>query len=145
VIQTIARAFTQLVTLAGGPRQVRAVVCAALIVSASEATAQPPTGDTSVDSIFRGCKALVEDQATPNAELFRLGNLCAGIVIGYASVGQYLSPPEWQFCPPATSNAQQLARVVVNYREAHPQQMHEDFRKLMLDAFHDAWPCKSGR
>ena len=143
MIQTIARALTQLVTLAGGPRHVRAVVCAALIVSASEATAQSPTGDTNVDSIFRGCKALVEDQA-PNAELFRLGNICAGIVIGFASVGQYLSPPEWQFCAPATSNAQQLAQVVVKYIEAHPQRIHEDFRRLTVEALHDAWPCKSG-
>jgi Rap1a immunity proteins len=144
VTQSVARAFAQLVNFTGGGRQVQAVVCAALIVSATEAIAQSPNGDLSADSIFRGCKALVEGQA-PNAELFRLGNICAGMVVGFASVGQYLAPPEWQFCPPTTTNSQQLAQVVLNYREAHPQQTPEDLRKVILEAFHDAWPCKSTR
>src|SRR5262245_54072211 len=116
--QSIARAFALLVNLSDGRRQVQAVVCAALIVSATEAIAQSPNGAISADSIFRGCKALVEGQ-TPNAELFRLGNICVGIVIGFASVGQYLAPPEWQFCPPATTTSQELAQVVLKYREAH--------------------------
>jgi Rap1a immunity proteins len=120
------------------------VVWAALIVSASEAAAQLPAGDTSANAIFRGCKAFVEGRAT-DAQLYGLGNFCAGIVIGLASVGQDLSRPEWQSCAPATTNAQQLARVVVDFIEAHPERMREDFRRLPLEAFHDAWPCKSGR
>jgi hypothetical protein len=72
---------------------VQAVACAALIVSATEAIAQSPNEDFSADSIFRGCKALVEGQA-PNAELLKLGYICVGIVVGFGSVGQYLAPPE---------------------------------------------------
>src|SRR5262245_17285156 len=142
-MQTIARAFALLTTLAGAPRLVRALIWAALIVSASEAAAQAPALDTSANAIFRGCKALVEGQ-TRNAQLYALGNYCGGIVIGLASVGQHLSPPEWQSCAPATSEARQLAQVVVNYIETHPERMREDFRRLTLEAFHDAWPCKSG-
>jgi hypothetical protein len=37
-----------------------------------------------------------------------------------------------------------LARVVVDFIEAHPERKSEDFRRLTLEAFHDAWPCKSG-
>jgi Ssp1 endopeptidase immunity protein Rap1a len=144
LIQTIARAFALLITLTGPPRLVRAVIWAALIVSASEAAAQLPTGDTSANAIFRGCKALVEDKAG-DVQVYSLGNFCAGIVIGLASIGQHLSPPEWQSCAPATSDVRQLAQVVVNYIETRPERTREDFRRLTLEAFHDAWPCKSGR
>jgi hypothetical protein len=144
LIQTLARGFAQLITVIGAPRLMRATVWAALIVSASEAAAQLPPGDTSANAIFRGCKALVEGQTT-NTQLYGLGNFCAGIVIGLASVGQDLSRPEWQSCAPATSNPQQLARVVVDFIEAHPERMREDFKRLTLEAFHDAWPCKSDR
>ena len=143
LMQTSDRAFGLLITVSGAPRLVRAFIWAALIVSASEAAAQPPTGDTSVNAIFRGCKAIVEGQ-TRDAQLYALGNFCGGIVVGLASVGQQLSLPEWQSCAPATSEARQLAQVVVNYIETHPERMREDFRRLTLEAFHDAWPCKSG-
>jgi len=142
LMQTVARTFALLITLTGAPRLVRALIWAALIVSASEAAAQLPTGDTSANAIFRGCKALVEGQ-TGNAQLFALGNYCGGIVIGLASVGQHLSPPEWRSCAPATSEARQLAQVVVSYIETHPERMREEFRRVTLEAFHDAWPCKS--
>src|SRR5262249_1985979 len=88
-------------------------------------------------TVFLGCKALVEDRPTPAA------NFCSGIVHGLGGVGQYLTPPEWQSCVPPTSDTAQLARVVINYIEARPQRMHEDFRRLTLEAFHKAWPCKS--
>jgi len=138
--QIVARGYTQLV----GPRQMRGVVLTALLLAASSTTAQQPPEQTGAEPIFRGCKALVEGQTT-NQELFALGNLCAGMVIGLASVGQYLSPPEWRFCSPANSNAAQLAQVVIKYREAHPEQTPPDLRKIILEAFHDAWPCKSDR
>jgi Rap1a immunity proteins len=85
----------------------------------------------------------VEDQAK-NAELASAANFCSGVVHGLAYVGKIL-PAELIFCAPPTSDARQLARVVINYIDAHPQRMHEDFRMLTLEAFHQAWPCKSDR
>ena len=102
LIQTMARSFAQMIIDTAAPRLMRAIVCAALIVSVSEAAAQLRTRDTSANAIFHGCKALAEGQTT-NAQLYALGNFCAGIVIGLASVGQRLSLPEWQSCAPATS------------------------------------------
>ena len=99
LIQTMARSFAQMIDTAA-PRLMRAIVCAALIVSVSEAAAQLRTRDTSANAIFHGCKALAEGQTT-NAQLYALGNFCAGIVIGLASVGQRLSLPEWQSCAPS--------------------------------------------
>jgi hypothetical protein len=99
--------------------------------------------DTSANSVFLGCKAFAEGRVA-NARLNSIGNFCAGVAHGLASVGPIL-PPEWQFCAPPTSDTQQLLRVVVSYIEARPQRMHEDFRVLTVEAFHYAWPCKSGR
>src|SRR5262245_4073835 len=144
LIQTMARACAQMITGIASLRPMRAIVCAALMVSASEASAQPPAGDTSANTVFRGCKALVEGQ-TANTQLFALGNFCAGVVVGIASIGQQLSVPELQSCAPATSDARQLVRVVVNYIEAHPERGREDFKQLTLEALHGAWPCKSNR
>jgi hypothetical protein len=118
-------------------RTVIAVVV--LLTLCAGVRAQPPTEDTNANSVFLGCKAFAEAQVT-NLQLNQLGNFCSGIVHGLASVGQYLTPPEWQSCVPSTSDARQLARVVVSYIEARPQRMHEDFRVLTLEAFHRAWP-----
>jgi hypothetical protein len=104
------------------------------------ATAQ---SDTSANSVFLGCKALVEDRA-PTAQLINLAGFCAGVVHALGYAGKIL-PPEYQSCVPPTSDARQLARVVVKYIEARPQRMHEDFKDLTMEAFHDAWPCKSDR
>jgi hypothetical protein len=140
----VARGFAQVIAITGAPSLMRAAVWVALIVSASEAAAQlPPPGETSANATFQGCKAFVEGHTT-NAQLYGLGNFCSGIVIGLASVGQDLSRPEWQSCAPKTSNAQQLVGVVLAFIEAHRERMGEDFKRLTLEALHDAWPC-SGR
>src|SRR5262245_49980475 len=89
LIETMVRGFAQLIMVTAAPRLIRAIICAALITSTSEAAAQLPAGDTSANAIFRGCKALVDGQTT-NAQLYALGNFCAGIVIGIASVGKHL-------------------------------------------------------
>jgi hypothetical protein len=115
-----------------------------VIVSASEAAAQLPTGDTSANGHISRLQGTCGRPGGQRA-IVQPGKLFAGIVIGLASVGQYLSPPEWQSCAPATSDVRQLARIIVNYIEAHPERLHEDLRWLTLEAFHDAWPCKSSR
>ena len=116
---------------------------AIVLASLNVAQAQPATDDTSANSVFLGCKAFAEGQATRDLQLLQLGNVCAGVVHGLAYVGKIL-PTEIQSCAPPTSDARQLARVVVRYIEARPQRMHEDFRNLTLEAFRNAWPCKSG-
>lgn len=107
------------------------------------ATAQSVQEDTSANPVFLGCKALVEDRAS-NTQLVNIANFCSGVVHALGYVGRFL-PPEYQSCVPPTSDARQLARVVVKYIEARPEKMHEDFRMLVLETFHNAWPCKSDR
>ena len=124
-------------------RYVIAVAVAFFVAIASAEAQSPPTEDTSANPVFLGCKAFAEDRAT-NVRLVNMAHYCSGVVHALAYVAEVL-PPEHQSCTPPTSTAQQLARVVVRYIEARPERMHEDFRVLTLEAFHDAWPCKSGR
>jgi len=122
------------------------VAIAGLLCLIEAALIGSATGQSNVQGTslaFLGCKAFVEDQAK-NAELVSAANFCSGVVHGLAYVGKIL-PAELIFCTPPTSDARQLARVIINYIEAHPQRMNEDFRTLTLEAFHNAWPCKSGR
>ena len=69
-------------------RTVIAVVV--LLMFCAGVRAQPPTEDTSANSVFLNCKAFVEDR-TPNAQLNAGANFCSGVVHGLASVGKYLS------------------------------------------------------
>ena len=125
---------------------VPAFVIEVLVALGSTAAAQNPSTDTSADAWFSGCKAFVKGHTHTDSAEFAAENFCSGMVTGLASVGQLL-PSNMQFCPPWNSTARELARVVVQYIEAQPERMHEDFRTLTLQAFHKAWPgpCKPGR
>jgi hypothetical protein len=46
------------------------------------------------------------------------------------------------FLVPSQVTFPQAARVVVRCIEAGPQRMHESFVGLIIEALHDAWPCK---
>ena len=95
----------------------------------------------SANEMFSGCKAFVDGQMR-TSQLGAMGNFCSGVLHGIAGMSKLL-PLELQSCPPAASNAEQLARVALKYIEAKPQRMHEDFRLLAVEAFHQAWPCTS--
>ena len=105
---------------------------------AGTAAAQSP------DGWFLGCKAFAEGRANTQPQLYGMQSFCSGVVHGLVAVGPLL-PARLQFCPPQASTPSQLARVVVQYVEAAPERMHEDFRQLTLEAFHNAWPCNSER
>jgi hypothetical protein len=117
---------------------VPALTGAVLLAFGGTAAAQSPEG------WFLGCKAFAEGRANTQPQLYGMQSYCSGVVHGLVAVGPLL-PANLQFCPPEASSPSQLARVVVQYVEAEPQRMHEDFRQLTLEAFHDAWPCKSER
>ena len=69
---------------------------------------------------------------------------CLGIVTGLGYLQAYF-PLDQKSCFPKGATQEQELRVVVDYIERHPQRMHEDFRELTLEAWHEAWPCKGGQ
>jgi hypothetical protein len=67
-----------------------------------------------------------------------LRGLCIGTIDGIFYVDK-------KICPPPKGNAinlGQIGRVVVQYIDNHPARMHEDFKKLALEAMRAAWPCQ---
>jgi hypothetical protein len=123
----------------------RVAICAAIIASsASEAAAQSSTkDDNSANAVYSGCKAFAQGLQPSNSEVATLGSYCSGMLHALAGIAKFVSPQYalWRSCPPPTSDAAQLARVVVKFVEEHPERMHEDFRVLAVEALHRAWPC----
>jgi Rap1a immunity proteins len=49
--------------------------------------------------------------------------------------------PQYRSCRPNTATGEQMIRVALAYIERRPERMHEDFRTLVIEAWHEAWPC----
>ena len=60
---------------------------------------------------------------------------CTGFV-----VGAYLVTPE-PFCHPPNITNKELVNIVTKYLNAHPEKLHMDDGRLVVDAFIDAFPC----
>lgn len=51
-------------------------------------------------------------------------------------------PKKKRFCPPNEATSSQTARIVVKFLEDNPQRLHEPATDLVLEALHQAFPCK---
>jgi hypothetical protein len=102
------------------------IVVAALMLTGGSALAE----DTkSANYIMPGCRKLLTND---NSEAYLQG-FCSGLIKGvfYLAEGT---------CPPPGVTGSQIGRVVVQYIDARPASMHEDFRELALEALKAAWP-----
>jgi hypothetical protein len=70
-----------------------------------------------------------------------LAGVCAGAIAALSAAG-HLWIEQVRSCPSTEATVQQGARIVVAYIEARPERMHEDWRKLALEALREAWPCR---
>src|SRR5882757_2426413 len=59
---------------------------------------------------------------------------CGGLITGLAQMHRR--------CMPAQLAQTQLASAIVQYVDARPARMHEDFRILAVEAMQAAWPRK---
>src|SRR5258708_36562087 len=86
----------------------------------------------SANAVMPGCRDFISpsSEKKPWEQMY-----CAGLIAGlhYAS------------CSPGSATTNQVARVVIQYIDARPARMHEDFRGLALEAMKAAWPCKADR
>ncbi len=44
-------------------------------------------------------------------------------------------------CSPADARTTQYVRIFLNYADAHPERLNEDFAIVVLAALQNAWPC----
>ena len=118
-----------------------AMLVAATMVCSTTVQAQPAGDDHSANAVYAGCKAFAAGQKVSDYQIAMMGNYCSGIVHALTGITAYLTGG-WQSCIPPSSNASQSTRVVLKFLDDHPERMHEDFRELALEAFHQAWPCR---
>jgi hypothetical protein len=70
---------------------------------------------------------------------------CIGVLHGlsFLSVGPPSTRNEIRFCPPPKATEGQGLRVVLNFLRNNPARTHEQFEILILNALHEAWPCRN--
>jgi hypothetical protein len=114
-----------------------ASLCLAAIFTAPAIGAPEPNPHSGFAQL-QDCRALVgtAQSSDPRKPLF-----CAGELRALAYVSHVL-PPDLNSCVPDGIPNGQLALVVIHYIEARPAQMQEDFMKLAIKAYRDAWPCE---
>ena len=91
---------------------------------------------TTANQMLPGCKGLLDDSITSGVSVYHQGR-CGGYVAGLVYGGG-----EQEFCSPKGVSIGQAVTVVINYIEARPERMHEDFGKRAVEALMAAWPCK---
>jgi hypothetical protein len=64
----------------------------------------------------------------------------AGYCTGFV-VGAYVVTAE-PFCNPPNITNKELVAIVTKYLNDHPENLHMDDGRLVVDAFIDAFPCK---
>ena len=106
------------------------VLIAALMLSGGSASAEKDA--KSANYMMPGCRHSIQEN--DNANSFLQG-WCGGLITG-------LSYTSTEICTPPGVTPMQLARVVVQYIDARPARMHENFKELALEAMKAAWPCQ---
>ena len=120
----------------------RAVLAVALVVAA--ATSAPAQQDKSSASyMLRYCRGAVNNEPPAQPLDAVMQGMCVGIIDAINFMMSELPPEEKEHrtCPPANVPLDQTVRAVIAYIEARPKRMHENFKTLVMEAIHDAWPC----
>src|ERR1700758_4391700 len=111
----------------------RALICAAIVLSGSAATAQKVPYENSANALFQGCKAATQNEKL-DPQTATIASYCNGVIYALASVSDLLSNPMKRSCVPAISTEQTM-RVVVKFLDDHPERLHENFVQLALEVF----------
>jgi hypothetical protein len=89
------------------------------------------------------CRAAANNQAPALTLDAVLQGMCVGIIDAIEYMMSEFPPDEKEFssCPPSDVTLKQAVQVVISYIDARPERMNENFKKLAIEAIHDAWPC----
>jgi Rap1a immunity proteins len=106
------------------------VVLIATLMLCLQGVALAEQNPYSATYVMPGCRAFMKGGSLNS---FKQG-WCSGLITGLAQMHRRCMPPQL--------TQRQLARGIVQYVNAHPARMHEDFRILAAEAMQAAWPCK---
>jgi hypothetical protein len=113
-----------------------AMACLMLAAGATRAVSQPDT--TSANYIIPACEAFMADFRSHSGGDDVQRGACAGRVSGVWVTATSFN----RVCSPPGVTLGQAIRVVIQFIDARPARMHEEFNKLALEALTAAWPCK---
>jgi len=112
-----------------------AVVAALAVSGADRAAAQAVTGNTLLQRVAADKR--VEDGRGSTGDFLDSGWLI-GFALGVASTLQIVDP---RTCLPQGGTVGQLVRVIIQYLEANPAELHKEASGLAIAAFRKAFPC----
>lgn len=93
--------------------------------------------------LYDSCKLVGIDSAKLSNENLLSANTCLYYVVGVLEGYESGVKPEKQLiCLPAGISNGQIGLVVSKYLDTHPERLHTLSRFLVLDALHEAFPCK---
>ena len=129
----------------------KAIICGALMALVIS-TANAAENTHSANYLLPYCK-LTSDQVVDSSSNRYLVGRCAGLVEGVRNMAGLLRAmqtvgdiphldPLLCAAVPEQVTVQEILKVVVRYGETHPKEGPLPFTVLVLDALHDAWPCK---
>jgi Rap1a immunity proteins len=115
---------------------------ATALVLANSALAQEQD-KFSANSMLPYCRAAVNNQAPALTSDAIMQGMCVGIVDAIDFMMSEFPPDEKDFssCLPTDVTLKQAVQAVIAYIDARPEQMNENFKKLAIEAIHEAWPC----
>src|SRR5713101_7275560 len=111
----------------------RGVVLVATLMLSQQGVALAEQNPYSANYVMPGCRAFMKGVSLNS---FKQG-WCGGLITGLAQMYRRCMPPEL--------TQRQLARGIVQYIDARPARMREDFRNLAVEAMQAAWPCNRYR
>jgi hypothetical protein len=90
----------------------------------------------SANYLMPACKKFANSDFNVNSLSF-LSGVCAGTIGTLMTISSVL-----HIClPPQVTNGQAV-QVVIQYIDAQPARLHENFTLLAIEALREAWPCK---
>ena len=89
------------------------------------------------------CRDAINNKAPTVSSDAVMQGMCVGMVDALDFIMTELPPEdkEYRSCPPSDATLKQTVQVVIKYIDARPERMNESFKKLAIEAIHDAWPC----
>ena len=111
----------------------RGVVLIAALTLSLQGEALAQQNPYSANYVMPGCRDFMKGVSLNS---FKRG-WCGGLITGLAQMHRRCMPPQL--------TQRQLASGIVQYIDAHPARMHEDFRNLAVEAMRVAWPCKPSK
>jgi len=129
------------------------MVIAAFVLATNAAGAQDPKkNEFGTEIIVSRCREFAESKVTPEGVRLKTdfdNGFCFGLFAmtlrTIMTADRATGDRVLGICAPEGSSTTQLAKVFVQFADAHPQRLNENFYPVLLEALHKAFPCPKNR